>query len=157
MQRRHNAIPCKGPFHYDFIPTGTATMTTAEQVKELLINNNDIQNSVQAISVVGLPRLAFELDHCHNNQVKTIRQWTLHPPGVEMIEPTDESNKYERWIVVVLRDKYENTRQWILKILSNVPSLMTEFDYKVIETKFEISHQHYLQTPLSVERCNINK
>ena len=57
---KHIISECNGMFHYDFIPTGTAAMTTAKQVKELLINNNDIQNSVQGISVMGLPRMALD-------------------------------------------------------------------------------------------------
>ena len=135
---KHIISECKGLFHYDFIPTGVATMTTAEQMKDLLINNNDIQNSVQGISVMGLPDMAFELEYCHNNQVKTIEQWILHHPGVEIIEPTDDSYTDGRWIVVVLRDEYENAKQWITEIITQVPELLTATEHAIFAAKYEI-------------------
>ena len=57
---------------------------------------------------------------------------------MEIIEPTDESDTDSRWIVVVLRDEYENAKQWVAGIISKIPDILTEFDYKVFEAKFEI-------------------
>ena len=135
---KHIMSESKGLLHYDFIPTGAAAMTTADQVKELLINNNDIQNSVQGLSIMGLPEMAFELEYSNNNQVKTIEQWIYHHPGVETIEPTDDSYADGRWIVVVLREEYDNVKQWISEILNQIPDLMTEREYAVYKSKYEI-------------------
>ena len=135
---KHIINECKGLFHYDFIPTGTAAMTTSEQVKDLLINNNDIQNSIQGISVMGLPEMALYLEYGHNNQVKTIKQWILHHPGVETMESTDESSTDGRWIVIVLREEFDSAKTWIEEILNQIPEIMPEFDYKVFASKFEV-------------------
>ena len=135
---KHIMSECQGLLHYDFIPTGAAAMTTADQVKDLLINNNDIQNSVQGISIMGLPEMAFNLEYCNNNQVKTIEQWILHHPGVETIEPTDDSYSDGRWIVVVLRDEYDNVKQWISEIIDQIPALLSDREYGVFKSRYEI-------------------
>ena len=126
---KHIMRECKGLLHYDFIPTGAAAMTTADQVKDLLINNHDIQNSVQGISIMGLPEMAFELEYCHNNQVKTVEQWILHHPRVETIEPTDDLYNDGRWIVVVLRDEYDYVKQWISEVIHHIPALLSDREY----------------------------
>ena len=135
---KHIISESKGLLHYDFIPTGAAAMTTAEQMKELLINNNDIQNSVQGISIMGLPPMALELEHGHNNQVKTIQQWIMHHPGVENIERTDDSESAGRWIVVVLRDEYENAKQWIHEVITQIPNLLSPTERNSFSAKYEI-------------------
>ena len=66
---KHIVSECNNRFHYDFIPTGTAAMTTSDQVAELLINNNDVQNAVQGISVIGIPPMALALNHEYDNQI----------------------------------------------------------------------------------------
>ena len=87
---------------------------------------------------MGLPEMAFELEYSNNNQVKTIEQWIYHHPGVETIEPTDDSYADGRWIVVVLREEYDNVKQWISEILYQILDLMTEREYAVYKSKYEI-------------------
>ena len=67
---------------------------------------------------MGLPEMALHLEYCHNNQVKTIKQWILHHPGVETMESTDESSTDGRWIVVVLREEFDSAKTWIEEILN---------------------------------------
>ena len=47
--------------------------------------------------------MALDLFHEYDNQIKTIEQWINHHPGVEHIEPTEETNTAGRWIIIVLR------------------------------------------------------
>ena len=56
----------------------------------------------------------------------------------EVIERTDDSSMEGRWITVVLRDEYENAKQWIEEIICHVPELMSEMDNKIFKAKYEI-------------------
>lgn len=46
--------------------------------------------------------------------------------------------KEGRWIVVVLRDEYENAQDWIEEFLNIVPKLMHNDDRLIFQAKFEI-------------------
>ena len=131
---KHIINSSSNQFQYEFIPTGTVAMTTSDHVSELLINNNDIQKAIQGISIIGLPHMALELLHEYDNQVKTIEQWIKHYPGVENIEPTEETATAGRWIVIVLRSEYENACQWIEEVLHDVPPLMPDLDRIAFES-----------------------
>lgn len=79
-------------FPYEFIESGHAAMTNHLKYREVLVANNDFQNAVQGISIIGLPRQATRLTYTRGNHNKTIKEWLIDHTGIEQLEPTNETD-----------------------------------------------------------------
>ena len=38
----------------------------------------------------------------------------------------------------VLQEKFDNAKQWIMEVINRIPSLLSERDYKIFESRYEI-------------------
>jgi hypothetical protein len=135
---KHIISECRDQFPYEFVESGHAAMNNHIKYKNVLMANNDFQNSVQGISIIGLPRSAMYLSYTRNTSTKELQDWFLAHSGVEYVEPTAETDSEGRWIIIVLRDEFENAKHWIEDILNLVPSLMTDDECTHFKSHYQI-------------------
>lgn len=125
-------------FPYEFVESGHAAMNSHIKYKDVLVANNVFQNAVQGISIVGVSRTAMSSSLTRAGKTQEIREWILDHPGTEYVEPTDDTDKDGRWIVVVLRDEFDNVKAWLERVLTEIPNLLTEDEKQRCQTDFDI-------------------
>ena len=114
---------------YEFVPSGHATMTDAKDYREMLINNNDFQNAVQGLSIIGMSRAAMDTNIITPLGTMSVIEYMASHDGINSIESTKHSDEKGRWILIVWKDKYDAAKAF-------VHGLLDKLFYKIY-------HRHY--------------
>ena len=122
---------------YIFVQSGHAAMNDREKFRQVLIHNNDFQNAVQGLSIIGLSRIGMYTELTRGDDTKTIHEWLLDFSGIEQVESTEETDSKGRWITIVLRDEFENAKSWIDEILSSVDDILSDTERQSCIDTFE--------------------
>ena len=85
---------------YEFVPAGLAQMTSPADYRAVLIRNNDIQNSVQGISITAMTRELLENEYYTDGKPQTIKHMILSHEAIDSLESTNYTSTAGRWIAV---------------------------------------------------------
>ena len=137
---------------YEFIPAGLAQMTSPADYRALLIRNNDIQNSVQGISITAMTREILDNEYYKDGTPQTIKHMILSHDAIDSLEPTNYTNSIGRWIAVVYRDKYDAAKAHLQDLFDNIiPATMTSEERTAYREKNESYPTFFVPKPLGGE------
>ena len=137
---------------YHFIPAGMAQMTSPELYRNLLIKNNDFQNSVQGIPVTSLARTCMDLEYNSPDGDMPVRLWFLQHSGIIGVEPTASTDTDGRWLFIVLKSEYDSAREFIRQFCDTIfPSLLTpDQQTRYVQSQGQMPHI-YVSSPFGCD------
>jgi hypothetical protein len=121
---------------YIIIPTGFTQIADVTSYKQAMISNNDIQNSVQGISMIGLdPQwLDYEIT-CNDNETLTLQSYLTQGPFIATMEPTQYSDSHGRFIFIVYKNQFQKAREFLSTFCATdfydiIPDEQERHDYR---------------------------
>lgn len=102
---------------YKVVPHGMVLHIGDDNYRQGLIANNDFNNSIRNIEILGLHSSHFDLPIKYNNEEGTIRQWFESSPIIIGIEPTNRSEEAGRYFVIVEEKHIGQARKEVASLL----------------------------------------
>ena len=110
-------------------------MTDAKDYQDILIYNNDFQNAVQGLSIIGMSRTIMDTRfNSPLGQMSVIEYMASHE-GIDSIKATKHTDEKARWILIVWKDQFDNAKSFVKDFLDKI--FLTHLP--------GINHQDYLQ------------
>ena len=93
---------------YEIIPTGFAQMADINQYKKIIMWNNDRQNEVQGVTMVGLaPSILNNTLHLIDGSEMTVAKYLLSHDAILSMEPMYLSESTGRYIFILKKPSFK--------------------------------------------------
>ena len=130
---------------YDFLPSGFLQLHGVEAYKKWMIINNDYQNDVLAIAVLGFFDDLLNREVAVDGDTSTIpvSQFLVSDTSILSLERTQTSDKDGRWLFLVKKTAYQQARLIIEEFCTETfPTLYSDDVMEQHDAKVEYSKQH---------------